>query len=121
FPGFKYPTCVHLCSSLSTSISQELELKKHGLEILPLNPLLFAPIPDGDSLLIPREHQKIAGEISRFSKKDALQFDKFCALVAKLSRFLSFLNTRELPDSSSLGLADVVEVLNTGWKFHQLG
>jgi phytoene dehydrogenase-like protein len=121
FPGFKYPTCVDLCGSLSENISQELELSKHGLEILPLDPLLFAPVPQGDSLLIPREQAKIADEISVFSKKDALQFDKFCALVSKLTRFLSFLNTRQLPDNNSLGLGDVIDVLNAGWKFHQLG
>ena len=43
FPGFKYSTWAHLASSFSSQIVADLSLAKHGLEILPLDPLIFAP------------------------------------------------------------------------------
>ena len=55
FPGFKYAIAAHLCGEFSTDIIANLELKRHGLEILPLDPLLFSPLPDGNSLLISKD------------------------------------------------------------------
>ena len=43
YPRFKYPTCAHLASSFSPQVGADLDLAKHGLEILPLDPLIFAP------------------------------------------------------------------------------
>ena len=101
FSGFKYTTCAHLCDSFSSQIIEELELKSHGLEILPLDPLRFAPLPEGDSLLIPQATAKTADEISRFSKADAARFNDFCALVKKLASFLRALSKVPLPDRVS--------------------
>ena len=43
FPGFKFSTCAHLAGSFSSEIVADLDLKKHGFELLALDPLLFAP------------------------------------------------------------------------------
>ena len=43
FPDYKYSTCTHVAGALSNNIIAELDLKKHGLEILSLDPMLFAP------------------------------------------------------------------------------
>jgi len=43
FPGYKIPTCAHLAGTFSKKIISDLELERHGLELLPLSPLLFAP------------------------------------------------------------------------------
>jgi len=47
FPGFKFATVAHLASGFASEVSADLELKKHGLELLPLDPLLFAPSLSG--------------------------------------------------------------------------
>jgi phytoene dehydrogenase-like protein len=121
FSGFKYTTCAHLCDSFSSQIIEELELKSHGLEILPLDPLLFAPLPEGDSLLIPQATAKTADEISRFSKADAARFNDFCVLVKKLASFLRALNKVPLPDRVSAAAVNVSELIKLGWKFRRLG
>ena len=77
FPGFKYSTCAHLAGAFSNDIIAELELKKHGLEILPLDPLLFAPVLEGKSFLFPRQHSEIAEAIGRHSRADATKFESF--------------------------------------------
>jgi phytoene dehydrogenase-like protein len=121
FPGFKYSTCAHLADSFSREIIADLDLNKHGLEILPLDPLLFAPTLTANPLVISRDGAKTAEEISRFSKADAAKFDSFCALIKKLSSFLRLLNGVSLPDGANAGRVNLPELVKLGWKFHRLG
>ena len=121
FPGFKYSTCAHLTGTFSNDIIAELELKKYGLEILPLDPLLFAPALAGSPLLVPREGAKIAEAIGRFSRGDAGKFNSFCSLSKKLSCFLAALNNLPLPDGTKSGSSNLLEFAKLAWKFHRLG
>jgi phytoene dehydrogenase-like protein len=121
FPGFKYSTCAHLAGAFSNEIIAELELKKQGLEILPLDPLLFAPLLEGNSFIFPRQHSEIAEAIGRHSRADATKFEPFSALVKKLTVFLQSLNELPLPDGTNLRSVNLPELVKLGWKFHRLG
>ncbi|HEU4342816.1 MAG TPA: NAD(P)/FAD-dependent oxidoreductase [Candidatus Binatia bacterium] len=121
FPAFKYNACVHLCGSFSRAIAEDLQLGSQGLEMIDLEPLLFAPSPDGGSLLIPRHPASIAEEIGRFSKTDAEKFESFCALIRKLTAFLHALNGISLPDRASHANFKLSELIKLGWKLRRLG
>jgi phytoene dehydrogenase-like protein len=121
YPGFKYATCAHLCGSFSRQITKDLELEKHGLKILPLDPSLFAPLPDGRSLIIPRAAAKMAGEIGRFSPADAEKFDSFSETTAKLAKSLSSLLGTPMPDGAARPSTSLAELARVGWKLHRLG
>ena len=121
FPGFKYSTCAHLAGTFSQDIIAELELKKHGLEVLPLDPLLFAPLLEGKSFLFPRQHSEIAEAIGRHSRADATKFEPFTVLVKKLTAFLLSLNNLPLPGGTNSGSLNLPELVKLGWKFHRLG
>ena len=121
FPGFKYSTCAHLAGTFSHDIIVELELKKHGLEILPLDPPLFAPVLEGKSFLFSRHHSEIAEAIGRHSRADATRFESFSALVKKLTSFLRSLNNLPLPGGTNSGGLNLPELVKLGWKFHKLG
>src|SRR5947207_10378246 len=49
FPGFKFSVCSYVVSLLRPEIIRDLDLARHGLEILPLDGT-FTPMPDGDDL-----------------------------------------------------------------------
>jgi phytoene dehydrogenase-like protein len=121
FPGFKYSSCAHLAGSFSEDIINDLNLNKHGLEILPLKPLLFAPALDGNSLLFPHEPERIAAEIGRLSRADAAKFDSFTSLLKKLSSFLRGLYHLPMPDGATAESSHLSELIKLGWKFHRLG
>jgi len=121
FPGFKFSTCEHLASSFSRKIIADLGLQKHGLEILPLDPLLFAPSLDENSLVIPPDLAKAATEIGRHSKNDAGKYPAFCALLKKLSAYLFTLYSLPLPDCTAPGSSSPSQLLKAIWKFHRLG
>lgn len=121
FSGFKYSTCAHLASAFSSEISTDLDLKKHGLEILTIDPLLFAPSLNGESLIIARDPNNATEEIGRFSKNDAAKFATFCSLLKRLSGFLLTLYALPLPDHASDRNFNPIELIKAAWKFHRLG
>ena len=55
YPGFKYSVCSYVVSLLRPEIIRELELAKHGLELLPLDGT-FTPMPSGDYLWLSLIH-----------------------------------------------------------------
>jgi len=120
-PGFKFSTCAHLAASFAGEISADLELKKHGLEFLPLDPLLFSPNLSGVPLLIPRDPAKAAEAIGRHSQNDASKYAPFCARLKILAGFLRTLYGLPLPDKASPGEFNPMELLKIGLKFHGLG
>jgi phytoene dehydrogenase-like protein len=121
YPGYKFPTCAHLAGGLAPEIIGDLSLRQHGLELLPLDPLLFAPQRDGSGLIIPSDPAKAAAEIGRFSKKDAAAFGAFCALAKNLASFLRAAYGVALPDHGSRENFNLGELVKLAWKFHRLG
>jgi len=121
FPGFKFATAAHLASSFASEVSADLDLKKHGLEFLPLDPLLFAPNLNGAPLVIARDPAKAIEEIGRHSKNDAGKYADFCARLKTLAGFLRTLYGLTLPDKAKPGEFNPMELLKVGLKFHGLG
>ena len=65
-PGYQFDLggSAHILIRL-TPIIEELELENYGLEYLELDPLFFAPFPDGDSITIYRDVDKTAEHLER--------------------------------------------------------
>ena len=71
WPGYKVSTAAYVNSLLRPEIIRDLELKRHGFEMLPRNPSSFTPFPDGRSLLLGPDKALTHREVSKFSAKDA--------------------------------------------------
>jgi phytoene dehydrogenase-like protein len=104
FPGFKYSVCSYVVSLLRPEIIRDLDLPRHGLEILPLDGT-FTPMPSGDYLWRVNDHGKTHREIARHSKLDAEAYDEFGKAMQAMCRFVkpilgmvhpATLNPREL-------------------------
>ena len=54
-PGFKFSTLADGSGYLAPQIVTDLKLDMHGLEIVPSDPVVFSPLPDGDHLTIWRD------------------------------------------------------------------
>ncbi len=121
FPGFKFSTCLHLAGSFAREIIADLSLKQHGLDLLPLEPLLFAPQRGARGLIIPSDPAKTADEIGRFSKRDAAAITAFCALGKNLSSFLRAAYGVALPDHGSGENFNLADLVKLAWKFRRLG
>src|SRR5580658_3993590 len=85
WPGFKVSTAAYVNSLLRPEIIRELELKKHGFEMLPRSPSSFTPYPDGRYLMMGPDQQMTLKEIAKFSTKDAENYPKYEAMLTRVA------------------------------------
>src|SRR4026208_247732 len=96
YPGFKYSVCSYVVSLLRPEIIRELDLPRHGLEILPLDGA-FTPMPDGDYLWRVNDHARTRREIARHSRLDAEAYDEYGKAMIEMGRFVKPLLTQPPP------------------------
>src|SRR5688572_33094792 len=88
WPGYKVSTAAYVNSLLRPEIIRDLELKRHGFEMLPRSPSSFTPFPDGRSLLLGPDKALTHREVSKFSAKDADALPKYAAILERSAEFL---------------------------------
>src|ERR1700758_490778 len=77
WPGFKVSTAAYVNSLFRPHIIRDLELKKHGFEMLPRNPSSFSPFPDGRYLMMGPDADLNRREVAKFSAKDAVALPQY--------------------------------------------
>ena len=119
FPGFKFSVCSYVVSLLRPEIIRELDLPRHGLEILPLDGT-FTPMPNGDHLWRVNDHAMTRREISRHSKLDAEAYDEFGKAMLNMCRFAKPILAMTPPDPTSLNPKDLLKLLFVGKRFRAM-
>jgi phytoene dehydrogenase-like protein len=119
FPGFKFSVCSYVVSLLRPEIIRELDLPRHGLEILPLDGT-FTPMPDGDYLWRVNDHAKTRREIARHSKLDAEAYDEYGKAMIEMAHFVKPVMNMTPPDPASLNPKGLLELLGMGRRFQKL-
>ena len=119
FPGFKFSVASYVVSLLRPEIIRELDLPRHGFEVLPLDGT-FTPMPNGDYLWRMNDHQKSRREIARHSRLDAEAYDEFGQAMVRLCRFVKPLLSMIPPDPTRLKVRDLLNLLSFGRRFRDL-
>jgi len=119
FPGFKFSVCSYVVSLLRPEIIRELDLPRHGLEILPLDGT-FSPMPNGDYLWRVNDHAKTRREIARHSKTDAEAYDEYGKAMVDMGRFVKPILNMTPPDPTSLEPRGLMDLLFLGRRFQAL-
>ncbi|HMJ23149.1 MAG TPA: NAD(P)/FAD-dependent oxidoreductase [Terriglobales bacterium] len=116
FPGFKFSVCSYVVSLLRPEIIRDLDLPRHGLEILPLDGT-FTPMPSGDYLWRVNDHGKTHREIARHSKLDAEAYDEFGKAMQAMCRFVKPILSMVPPDPATLRPKELMKLLFIGRRF----
>ena len=119
FPGFKFSVCSYVVSLLRPEIIRELDLPRHGLEILPLDGV-FSPTLNGDYIWRVNDHSKTRRELARHSKLDAEAYDEFGKAMLAMARFVKPIMNMTPPDPASLNPKGLMELLTMGRRFQKL-
>ncbi|MCZ6767289.1 MAG: NAD(P)/FAD-dependent oxidoreductase [bacterium] len=119
-PGFKFSVFAYVVSLFRPHIIRELNLARHGLEIIPLE-ASFLPLPDGDSLCRWADPQLTRREIERFSKKDAEVYAEFGQTMMKMAFFAKSIIDHPAPDPTSRKLSELLKMLGLAKRFKSLG
>jgi phytoene dehydrogenase-like protein len=95
-PGFRFSVFSYVVSLLRPEIIRELELPKHGLEILPLDGTITPT--DDDYLWRVNDHGKTVRELRRWSLNDAEAYEEYGPLMAEMGRFIKPILSVPPPD-----------------------
>jgi phytoene dehydrogenase-like protein len=118
-PGFLFSECSYVVSLLRPEIIRELDLPRHGLEILPLDGT-FSPMLNGDYLWRVNDHAKTQREIRRHSRLDAEAYDDFSKMMTPMCRFVKPLLSMIPPDPTTLNPKDLKQLNFLLQRFREL-
>lgn len=120
FPGFKFSVFSYVVSLLRPEIIRDLELPKHGLQVLPLESTV-TPMENGDYLGSWSDPDESREELRRHSKKDAEAAVLFSQLMHHMAMAVRPILGMVPPDPASLSVGDLRGLLKLGQHFRGLG
>src|SRR5215471_7822365 len=118
-PGFLFSECSYVVSLLRPEIIRELDLPRHGLEILPLDGT-FSPMLNGDYLWRMNDHARTQREIRRHSRLDAEAYDEFSKMMTPMCRFVKPMLSMIPPDPTTLNPKDLKQLNFMLQRFREL-
>jgi phytoene dehydrogenase-like protein len=119
FKGFRFSVCSYVVSLLRPEIIRELDLPRHGLEILPLDGT-FTPMPDGNHLWRTNDHAQTRRAIARHSRVDAEAYDEYGRAMVDMGRFVRPILGLTPADPTSLNPRGLKQLLFLLRRFQQL-
>jgi phytoene dehydrogenase-like protein len=127
FPGFRFSVFSYVVSLLRPEIIRELQLPRHGLDILPLDgtftPLRAGEGPSGgggDYLWRVNDHGRTIRELRRWSKSDAEAYEEYGQLMVEMARFIKPILAVVPPDLTSLDPRPLMPLAGLARTFQQL-
>jgi phytoene dehydrogenase-like protein len=99
-PGFRFSVFSYVVSLLRPEIIRDLQLPKHGLEILPLDGTI-TPLDD-DYLWRLNDHGETVRELRRWSLNDAEVYGEYGQLMAEMGRFIKPILSVPPPDPGKI-------------------
>src|SRR3954468_6476245 len=117
-PGFRFSVFSYVVSLLRPEIIRELELPKHGLEILPLDGTI-TPLDD-DYLWRVNDHGRTVRELRRGSLSDAEAYEEDAGLMAQMARFIKPILSAVPPDQGRIDPRQWLPLRTLGRAFGEL-
>lgn len=118
-PGFRNSVCSYTVSLLNPKVIEDLDLHRHGLEIVHRKVPNFLPLSATDMYAVHKDPARNKAEIARFSEKDAAAMDDYNALIERLAEVLRKL-VLETPPNVGGGLSDLGRAVKAVKYFNKL-
>ena len=106
-PGWTYSNCSYVCSLLRPEIFRDLELSKHGLQIIPYEGSATM-LDSGDFYGSYNDHDLNYRSMCKFSAKDAEAYERFSRDVMRQCKIIKPLLKMTPPDPTSFGPRDIM-------------
>lgn len=104
-PGCRVSTTSYIASMLRPEVIAELRLADHGLRMIPCDPAIQVPFPDGQVVPWWVDRERTKAEFGKISAKDAARFVEVDDQLKKLARYLQpfFMEPPPEMDTSTVG------------------
>ena len=116
-PGCRVSTTSYVASMLRPEVISELRLRDHGLRMIPCDPAIQVPFPDGDVVPWWVDRERAQKEFSRISAKDAARFVQVDDQLKKLARYLQPFFMEPPPEIDASTLSGWAELFRVGKRF----
>jgi phytoene dehydrogenase-like protein len=120
-PSFRCPTLAHVSGPILPEIMRDMQLEKHGLNLITSDIGVVALSPDGRALILYNDAKKSAQEISKFSQKDAARYLEFQQSLGKMGRVIGEALRLVPPNIDNPSRGDLWGMLQSGRSIRKLG
>src|SRR5262249_22668605 len=118
FPGCRASTTSYIASMLRPTVIRDLDLAAHGLRMVPCDPALVVPFPDGQAIPWWADRERTVAEFRAISAPDAEAFVHIDDQLKKLARYLQPFFLEPPPDPCATRADRWMELLRVGKRFH---
>jgi phytoene dehydrogenase-like protein len=118
--GYTFTSCSYVCSLFRPEIIRDLQLAKHGLQILPFEGAVNLG-NNGDYLGMFSDHDRTRREVARHSPRDAEAYDIFAADILRQCRFIRPMLLESPPDPTIGRIRDIADLARLGKRFAAMG
>ena len=120
-PGFRCPALVHSAGPFLPKIAHDMQLGKHGLQMVKPDLRVLALAAGGPALRIYDDPQQTAAELARISAHDGKNYPEFHASFRELGQAIAPLLSMTPPNIDHLTLGDYLNAGKLGLNFRGLG
>lgn len=120
-PGFLSSTGADVIGPLRPEVVRDLELTRHGLELLPIDPTVVALGEDSTILRLWRTVERTQEELRRHSVRDAAAYPTFHKFLTGLAEALDPILLRAPPDVQSPTWDDQIALLRRALRLRRRG
>ena len=119
-PGCRASTTSYIASMLRPEVISELHLADYGLRMVPCDPAIQVPFPDGQVIPWWADRDRAKQEFSKISIKDAERFVQVDDQLKKLARYLQPFFLEPPPEVDSSTLKGWSDLLRVGKRFREI-
>jgi len=116
-PGCRASTTSYIASMLRPEVIRDLRLAEHGLRMVPCDPALQVPFPDGQLVSWWADRERVVAELRKISVKDAETFVRIDDQLKKLARYLQPFFLEPPPEVDTGSLSGWSDLLRVGKRF----
>jgi len=119
-PGCRASTTSYIASMLRPEVIRDLRLAEHGLRMVPCDPALQVPFPDGQLVSWWADRDRVVAELRKISVKDAETFVRIDDQLKKLARYLQPFFLEPPPEVDTGSLSGWGDLLRVGKRFRRI-
>jgi phytoene dehydrogenase-like protein len=116
-PGCRVSTTSYIASMLRPEVISELNLASHGLRMIPCDPAIQVPFPDGQVVPWWVNRERAQQEFSKISAKDAARFVQVDDQLKKLARYLQPFFMEPPPEVDTSTMKGWTDLFRLGKRF----
>jgi phytoene dehydrogenase-like protein len=116
-PGCRVSTTSYIASMLRPEVISDLRLAEYGLRMVPCDPAIQVPFPDGHVVPWWADRERAKAEFKKISSKDAETFTAVDDRLKKLARYLQPFFMEPPPEIDTRSMRGWTDLFRVGSKF----